>query len=193
MYGGSGMRPARAFGGARDAGAKAPLIVVANVPGDDDFRHAASVSALAALGGLWQPLEAREARGEGICEPLERVGLALIGDGGELAPLDEDVIRWISAVEGGRRVARDLCGTEPERMAAPGFASYCKTAFANLRVELSVLEDQDKIKSEYPLVAAVARASMPVERHQPRIVRLTYNPEGRREAHPALRGQGRDL
>lgn len=161
---------------ARDAGAKAPLLVVANVPENEDFREAASVAALAALGGLWQPLEAREARGDDI-EPLQRVGVMEAAQDGAVTALGESACAWVNAVEGGRRIARDLCGTEPERMAAPAFVAYCQNAFAGLDVELEVISG-DALQRDYPLLAAVARASMVVERHQPRVLRLTYAPEG---------------
>ena len=175
---------------ARDAGSVAPLLLVAGVPDDDDFANALAVAALGALGGLWQPLEAREARGADVCEPVERVGVAqLEGASGWTAP-DEQLCSWINAVEGGRRLARDLCGTEPERMAAPAFAEHCKTAFVASGVEVDVVDDQEEIAETYPLIAAVARASMPVARHRPRIVRLSYTPDGPIETTLLFAGKG---
>ena len=158
---------------ARDAGATRPLLVVAQVPGAFDFCQAPSVAALAALAGQWQPLEAREARGEAECEPLERLGVAVL-DGS----FDAAAARWVAAVEGGRRLARDLAGTEPERMAPPRFAAHCQQVFADLPIDVSVVDDQEEIERSYPLLAAVARASRGVERHHPRIVRLEYVGEG---------------
>jgi leucyl aminopeptidase len=51
---------------ARDAGARRPLVVVAGVPADPDFAEAVPVAAFGAIGGLWEPLEAREARGADV-------------------------------------------------------------------------------------------------------------------------------
>jgi leucyl aminopeptidase len=84
----------------------------------------------------------------------------------------------LNALEAGKRVARDLCGTEPERMAPPGFADYCVNAFKGSNVKVSVVSDDAHIKHEYPLLHAVARASIEVKRHRPRIIRMVYEPAG---------------
>lgn len=175
----------RAVTRARDAGAKAPLLLLANVPADEAFAHAAPVAALAALGGLWQPLEAGTSRGPS----LERLGVATLIDG-ELVPLDPELCRWVSAVEAGKNIARDLCGTEPERMAAIGFAKYCEEAFAGLPIEVTVVSEQSSIAAGYPLLAAVARASMTVARHHPRVIRLVYEPEGQVDRTLLFAGKG---
>lgn len=170
---------------ARDAGAKAPLLLLAGVPELADFADAAPVAALAALAGLWQPLEAAASR----APSLERLGVATL-DRGAFTPLDRELAHWVSAVEAGRRVARDLAGTEPERMAAIGFAKYCEEAFAGLPIDVTVVSEQRAIAEGYPLLAAVARASMAVERHQPRIVRLVYQPEGEVDRTLLFAGKG---
>ncbi|TMP66594.1 peptidase M17, partial [Pseudoalteromonas ruthenica] len=74
----------------------------------------------------------------------------------------------------GQYAARDLCGTEPERMAPPRFADYCVELFANTSVSVEVIADIDKIESDYPMLGMVARASYTVERHHPRVVKLEY-------------------
>ncbi len=173
---------------ARDAGARAPLLVVANVPEGEEFQEAAPVAALAALAGLWHPLEAREARG-GELEQLDRLGVVGLVDG-ELAALDTELCRWLSAVEAGRSLARDLAGTEPERMAAARFAAYCEEHFAGLPIDLSVVSDAAKLAEDYPLIAAVGRASMAVGRHQPRVLRMVYEPAGDVERTVFLAGKG---
>jgi leucyl aminopeptidase len=174
---------------ARDAGARAPLLCVCGVPDEPEFRHAPEAAALGALGGLWQPLEAREALGADAVEPVRRLGLAT-DRSRAVAPVDEALVAWVRAVEGGRRLARDLCGTEPERMAPPRFAAHCAEAFAGLPVRVEVVGDQHEIDARYPLIAAVARASRRVERHQPRIVRLEYSGEGVIERTILLAGKG---
>ena len=161
---------------AREAGARRPLLLVDDraakaVTANGDFARAIEVAALAAAGSLWQPLEAREARGEG-CEPVECIGVAAL----DSSPSKATVLA-LAAAEQGRRLARDLAGTEPERMAPPRFAEYCVQAFTDSPVEVTVLEGEQLLK-DYPLLSAVARASLSVERHHPRVVRLVYSGDG---------------
>lgn len=158
---------------ARDAGAKRPLLVVGPHDGRADLAQAVSVAALAAAGGLWEPLEARQHGDPADVEPVVAMGIAsLDGD------VEEATASWLRAVEQGRRLARDLAGTEPERMAPAGFAKTCVEAFAGTAVSVEVVSDLDTIVRDYPVLSSVARASFPVERHRPRIVRLRYTPEG---------------
>ncbi len=170
---------------ARDCGAVRPLVVVAGVPAAGHFAQTSWVAALAALGGLWEPLEARESLGADSVEPVVHVGFAVVGQAfaaGDAA--------WVEGVEAGLRVARDLCGTEPERMAPPAFAAYCEQAFAGSGVRCEVVRDQAEILRDYPLAAAVGRASLAVERHHPRIVRLEYAGDGPITRTLMLAGKG---
>src|SRR5690606_8545715 len=92
---------------AEQAGARKPLLVVFGTPSDGPFAQAEAVAYWGACQALYQPLEAREAHGEEVLEPITAMGL--------VASVDAD---WLIAVEAGKRLARDLCGTEPERMSA---------------------------------------------------------------------------
>lgn len=159
---------------ARDAGARTPVIV-ASVPADA-FARTDEALALGALDGLWAPLSAREALGEAACEPITHVGV--------VAP--QAVLDLAAAIEDGRRLARDLCGTEPERMRPQAFADYCVEAFAGTAVQVEVKTDVDA----YPLLSAVARASTVVERHRPCVARLTYTPAGPVHTTLLLAGKG---
>jgi leucyl aminopeptidase len=156
---------------ARDAGARRPLLAVDGVPDEAPFRHALEVALVEGLGALWEPLEAREARGDGV-EPVQRVGL--------LAGVSKDaaLVRRVGVLEQARRVARDVAGTEPERMAPERVAELCRSVFAETPVRVTVLSERPAIEREYPLIAAVARASYAVPRHAPRIIRLEYQGEG---------------
>lgn len=156
---------------ARDAGMQAPLLVVSGRPETPAFAQADVVTLLAGLGALWRPLEAREARGEAAMEPVKTVGYAGPGH----AP---EVVRVAEAIEAGRRLTRDLGGSEPERMAPPRFAQAVKSAFEGTEVQVNVVRDTEPLEREYPLLMSVARASMEVERHLPRVVRLEYTPPG---------------
>jgi len=167
---------------ARDAGAKAPLLYVANVPQDSGrYQHALEVSYLGLCQALWQPLEARDVLDEEQLEPVAAVGL--VGS-------DEKVCSWLSAVEAGKRVARDLCGTEPERMAPPRFAEYCIDAFKGTEVKVDIVNELEQLQQDYPLLYAVGRASTLVERHKPCVIRLEYQGEGEIEKSLFLAGKG---
>ena len=150
---------------AQDAGARHPVIALNNVDSNDTrYQQAFLAAYLGVCQSLYQPLEAREAHGEEAIEPTQSV--TLVGE------LDAD---WAMAVEAGKRVARDLAGTEPERMAPPRFAEYCRQAFAHTPVKVSVIDDTQQLQHEYPLLAAVGRSSMAVERHRPCVIRLEYH------------------
>ncbi len=169
---------------ARDAGAVRPVVVLHGSPGDPLFANSGPVTALAALGALWQPLEAHDALGADV-EPVEEVGFGVVG--GAFGASEAD---WANAVDAGIRVARDLCGTEPERMAPPRFADYCVAAFEGQPVKVEVVDDGATIEKDYPLAAAVARSSMQVDRHRPRIVRLEYEGAGPITRTILLAGKG---
>ncbi|MEM9691169.1 MAG: leucyl aminopeptidase family protein, partial [Myxococcota bacterium] len=166
---------------ARDAGAVRPLLVTDGIPEDPLFGEAVAVVALEALGGLWEPLEGREARSERALEPVEAVGM--VG-------LTPERSAWVHAVELGRRAARDIGGTEPERMAPPGAAAYCRELFAGSAVTCEVVDDIDLLRREYPLLMAVANASVPVERHRPCVIRLAYRGEGAVDRTLLFAGKG---
>lgn len=159
-------------------GAKKPLLVVLS-PDSAGFEQAETVAYLGFCQALWQPLEAREALGE-VIEPISAVGI--VGKAFNAAQA--------SAIEAGKYVGRDLCGTEPERMSPPKFAEYCVDAFEGSNVKVSVIDDMDTLENEYPLLWAVARASIEVERHRPRVIRLEYTPKGEIEKTLMLVGKG---
>ena len=152
---------------ARNAGAKAPALWLPEVPENPAFKLAREAAWFGFCQGLYEPLEAREHFGEGL-EEIHHIYL--------VGPTQQPA-NWLTAVESGRRVARDLCGTEPERMSPLRFAEYCQQAFAGTAVKMQVVDDQPQLEHEYPLLAAVARASF--HTHQrPCVIRLEYVPEG---------------
>lgn len=153
---------------AKAAGAVKPLLWV-QAPAQPRYQQALAVSYLAAAQALWQPLEGREARGETAVEPVLQIGL--LG-------CDTEDARFLAATEAGRRLARDLCGSEPERMAPRRFADYCVEAFAGSAVSVEVETDVERLQADYPLLMAVARSSLAVERHKPAVIRLEYKPAG---------------
>lgn len=152
-----------------EAGVKNPLLMVSLINKDEKFQNAIQAAYLGMAQALWQPLEAREALKESDIEPITQIGI--VG-------LSESECDELYAIELGKRLARDLCGTEPERMAPPNFANYCVEAFANTNIAVDVIDDQKVLQQDYPMLYAVARASLKVERHHPRVVRLAYTPSG---------------
>lgn len=169
------------------AGARRPLLVVAEAPPGTVYQHAGLVSLLAALGALWQPLEAREALSEATAEPVTAVSFladgALRGDPHTRAA-------EAAALEAGRRLARDLGGTEPERMSPPRMAALLTAAFDGTGVEVEVVDDVDALAAGYPLLMAVARASLGVPRHRPNVTRLRYVGPGPTTRTLLLAGKG---
>lgn len=153
---------------AKAAGVTKPALIVTGLPADERYKNALEVAFLGACQALWQPLEAREYRGESI-EPVTEIHLVGANDA---------QAKQLNAIAAGQYAARDLCGTEPERMAPPRFADYCVELFANTSVSVEVIADIDKIESDYPMLGMVARASYTVERHHPRVVKLEYTPTG---------------
>ncbi|MCU0692546.1 MAG: M17 family metallopeptidase, partial [Polyangiaceae bacterium] len=170
---------------ARDAGAKRPLLLVPRVPIELGYEHALEVALLGALAGLWQPLEAREARGENGLEPVTDLGFVA------QAGADPDhVSRIVSAIEHGRRLTRDLAGSDPERMRPAAFATVCRDVLAATPVQVDVLDDPEMLRTEYPLLHAVARASLSVPRHRPCVIRFVYQGAGEPRETLFLAGKG---
>ncbi|MCF2857967.1 leucyl aminopeptidase family protein [Pseudoalteromonas sp. SMS1] len=165
---------------AKAAGATKPVIVLAGVPHAERYQNALQVAFLGACQSLWQPLEAREYRGEQI-EPVEQI--FLVG-------ADETLCSQLNAIAAGQYAARDLCGTEPERMAPPRFADYCVELFKNTPVSVDVISDRATIDHDYPMLGTVARASYAVERHHPRVVKMEYVPQGDVERTLMFVGKG---
>ncbi len=158
---------------ARDAGAKSILLLV-QAPPHGPFANATAVTALGALAGLWEPLEAREALGADHVEPVQKLGVAALG-----GAFGDGAAKWVEATETGLRLARDLCGSEPERMAPLRFCTAVQQAMRGTGVKVTVQKEVKALQREYPLMMAVARASLGVPRHRPCVVRLEYAPKGR--------------
>lgn len=170
---------------AHEAGAKRPLIVIGPRPEAARYDRAAEVACLGALAGLWAPLEARESLGEDKAEPVSTLGVALT-DGGDAAALCAQV----ESLEAGRRLARDIGGAEPERMRPERVAELCEATFSGGPVKVTIIRELNRLRTEYPLLMAVARASVAVERHRPCVIRLEYRPAGEVKTTLMLAGKG---
>lgn len=164
-----------------DAGALRPLLLLAE---PSSFPCAEPVALLAALATAWEPLERRESCAASSADRgPQSVGLAAFKD-------VTTAVSQVRALEEGRWLARDLCGGEPERMRPERFAAACGERFADSAVSVTTLSDVDVLAREYPLLMAVGRASLAVQRHRPSVVRLMWSAEGPIRRTLLLAGKG---
>ncbi|RTE86851.1 MULTISPECIES: leucyl aminopeptidase family protein [Gammaproteobacteria] len=160
------------------SGAKKPALMVTAVPTGALWNKALASAYFGFNQGNYESLEAREHHGDDV-EPFATVGVV-----GNVDP------SFVKSIEAGRRVARDICGTEPERMSPKRAAEYCQEAFAGTSVSVQVIDDRMQLEHEYPLLCAVARASFEVEKQLPAVVRLEFEGEGPIEESIFLVGKG---
>lgn len=126
------------------------------------FPQAALVAVLGALEALYVPLESKQTKSAKVHK---------LGVFGNFPHLD-----LVKALEAGRIVSRDIGGSDPETMAAPKVEEYLKKNL-NSNVKIEVIQGQQNFQKDYPCFAAVNRSADQVERHQGRIIWLTYEPE----------------
>ncbi|XP_013194829.2 putative aminopeptidase W07G4.4 [Amyelois transitella] len=153
---------------ALDAGAKSPLIVVQSVV---HFPDAQLVCVMGALEALYSPLQMRER--------VAPNNFTKIGFHAEeqLSEGFERIVRNAIAMERARIIARDIGGSDPERMAPANIVEYIKNSFAGeSNITINVIDDEKLIAKEYPLLAAVNRAASRVDRHKARVVEIEYKP-----------------
>ncbi len=153
------------------AGAVRPLLVVDVPAGDARYGRAVEAALMGALGSLWRSVEARIAK-PGDASKVKAVGLVAAGEG--LAARVERAV----AFEEARTLSRDLGGTQAEIMTPEAFASHVEAAFPKGPVKVSVERSAAALGKAYPLLMAVARGSLHVDRFRPRVVRLQYDPPG---------------
>lgn len=58
-----------------------------------------------------------------------------------------------------RLVARDIGGSDPERMAPPQVVEYVRKVFEGSQVRVEVVEDDATLQKEFPLFSAVNRCA----------------------------------
>ncbi|CAH8499922.1 unnamed protein product [Schistosoma turkestanicum] len=123
---------------------------------------------------LYTPLEVREMLPEKFPKAI-RLGVMEV---------DEFSLNIAKAIEEGRTLARDIGGSDPERMAAPKIAEYVQYALNGLP-GITVTVDKVDVK-KYPLMAAVNRAASVVPRHDGRVVHIDYKPSNFKEIDTSL-------
>lgn len=164
----------------RKSGKHRPLLIVhgpsqailADADPLQDYSRYLEVSLLAALAESHDTLEVRETNEEHVKETaIEKIGIIAAGVDAQRI---EEAIQFAKAVEEGRRVARDIGSPDSERMTALKAASYIEQYFAGSQIGCNVVSDLEELAREYPLLMAVARASLQVPRHAPCVVELSY-------------------
>jgi leucyl aminopeptidase len=152
------------------------------VYGKDAYAHAALVGKLGVLQRAYVTLQAREAATP-KASPLKNLTLDPSGHqaGADLA----------DAIEAGLFLARDIGSGDPERMTPLRLAEAVVAACEGVSgVQIDVISDVDVLRSEYPLLFAVARASISVERHRPCVVRLEWSGSGETTRTVVVAGKG---
>lgn len=168
---------------ALEAGFSKPLIATVK---HGQYPDGPLVSLLGALHALYVPIEIRENI------PSRERKVELLGVFDESSDSARALVENATAIESGRVVYRDIGGSDPERMAPPNVANYVKKLFSSneSQVKVNVLSDLPEIEKKYPLFAAVNRCASLVDRHQGRIVSLTYTGSGKIERTLLLVGKG---
>lgn len=162
-------------------GITSPLVCFADEPvaavesywtfdANNDYDHFLGVTMLGLLESCFEPIDVRQS-GCVKVKTFDRVGVV------SSIPQDqqEGLIKLVSAVEAGRRVCKDIGNPDPEIMSPINIAKYIQEQFKDVEnVKVSVIDDIEHIKKNYPLAHAVTRASLAVERHHPRFVKFDY-------------------
>ncbi|OTF80463.1 aminopeptidase-like protein, partial [Euroglyphus maynei] len=172
----------RGLSRALKAGARMPLIILPSING---FHEQYSLFDLSILLGVYQilyvPLENREYKSLTKVDFIDFTNFCDVNR-------ETKIMELAKAIECGRGVARDIGGSDPERMSAPNTAKYVEALFENSSVKVEVISDLKIIEKEFPCLAAVNRAS--VDRHAARVIFLSYEPEETPEKTIFLVGKG---
>ena len=134
----------RGISRALKAGARNPLIVL---PKGNDIPQKYSHFDLAIVLGIYQilyvPLENREFKS---IKKVDSVGFTNFAD----AKRKAEVLKLANAIECGRGVARDIGGSDPERMSAPKVVEYVQEIFKNTCIKIEIINDIAVIEKEFP-------------------------------------------
>lgn len=154
---------------ALEAGVKKPLLVVQNLL---EYPDSQLVTILGALEALYVPLQIRELKPD-KANKIFRLGLHADE---KLTESFERIVRNALALERSRIFTRDIAGGDPERMSPIKIEEYIKQVLHGSynNISIKIINNDKEIADDYPLLAAVSRAS--VERHKSRIIELTYKP-----------------
>ncbi|KAK7590114.1 hypothetical protein V9T40_001727 [Parthenolecanium corni] len=155
------------------AGVTKPLIIL---PTHTEFPYCQLVTLLGVFEALYVNLQYREDKPD-VFPKVKQIGLCA-SDTKKIGQILETAV----TLESGRWVARDIGGSDPERMAPVKVEEYVLNAFSNSGLKIEVISDLQKLKKDFPLFAAVNRAANEIERHRGRIIVLTYEPKSTKES-----------
>lgn len=134
----------RGLSRALKAGSRSPLIVLpqaADVP--KKYANYELATMLGIYQALYVPLENREHRN---LKKVDAIGFTNLGN----AQRQANIFKVAGAIEAGRAVARDIGGSDPERMAAPLVADYVQQLFKDTVIKAEVISDPKVIEREFP-------------------------------------------
>ena len=162
---------------AKANGATRPVLLVHNQPILDrkgkphsDFKHHVESALLGALQEIYTPLQAKHFSAS--LQAIPQIAVKFT------SPADKSILEYVSAVEQGKILARDMGGADPEFMSPLNCASHILEVFKeHPHISVSIEKDPDVLLKEYPLLHAVARCSLVVPRHHPVVVKLVYKSE----------------
>ena len=163
------------------AGAKAPLVVLPDYKG---LENAGKAALLGVLHALYTPIEVRDFKQNDTFKKVEKLGIYCVN-----AKKAAEVKREVFALECGKIVARDIGGSDPERMAAPRVVEYVKKMMDDC-IKVEVVNDPSVFEKDYPLLAAVNRCCRNVPRHAGQLIKLEYKGEGTIDQTLLLVGKG---
>ncbi|OBZ87341.1 putative aminopeptidase W07G4.4 [Choanephora cucurbitarum] len=161
-------------------GMKAPLVCFADEPSltgssewtfneENDYKHFLEVTMLGVLEANFEPIDVRQ-NAPAKVKSMDRIGFLASTVGSQ-----EKLIQRVSAIEAGRRMAKDIGNPDPEIMSPINIAKYIQEEFKNVdNIKVTIIDNVDEIKKNYPLAHAVTRASLAVERHHPRFIHFEY-------------------
>ncbi|KAI8375168.1 hypothetical protein BD560DRAFT_392911 [Blakeslea trispora] len=162
-------------------GIKSPLVCFADEPSltsssewtfneENDYKHFLEVTMLGVLEANFEPIDVRQ-YADAKVKSMDRIGFLV----SQAVGSDEKLIQRVSAIEAGRRMAKDIGNPDPEIMSPINITKYIQEQFKHVdNVKVTIIDNIDEIKKNYPLAHAVTRASLAVERHHPRFVHFEY-------------------
>lgn len=144
----------RGLARALKAGAQRPLVVLPSGEHIDQSRYPNFDLAilLESFQFLYTPLENREfnAKLSKKVSKVEAVGFTNFPSTRQ----QTEVYQLAEAIECGRAVARDIGGSDPERMAAPKVAEYVQALFKDSSVKVEIISDTKTIEKEFPCLGS---------------------------------------
>ena len=128
-----------------------------------DYKEALLVSVLGALEAIYVPIEIREA----LTDKSTKVSvLGIASNEMDTAEKAKALVDKAIGVEFGRIIARDIGGSDPERMAPAKVEEYLRETFNGSSIVMDVVAGYEAFEKDYPLFAAVDRCANQVPRHR---------------------------